>query len=167
MRGRLINRFVCVLVRLDAAATAVVAGGGYDADFRAVKPVADGSQLGASSRRERAAVRIPCQLDRSTWGADQLRRSGHRTDSDIVITLHWPDLERLGLIASDGRPDIRQGDRIAAIETDAGATEESFPNPPGMFVHDLERAGHGLAPFGGARTNLLNLYCNFGEVSGA
>lgn len=166
MRGRLINRFVCVLARLDAAATAAVAGGGYDPDFRAVVPVANGTQLGSTSRRERAEVRIPCQLDRVTWGGNNLRRSGNKVEADIIVTLHWPDLERLGLIGTDGRPDIRCGDRIVSIETDAGAIEESFANPPGMFVHDTERAGHGLSPFGGARSNLLNLYCAFGEVSG-
>jgi hypothetical protein len=165
MRGRLIQRFVCVLRRLDATATAAVVGGGYDDVWRTTRPVEDGTQTGSPSRREGAAIRLPCQLDRRTWGGINERRSGKEIEAQIIITLHWPDLVAAGLIAADGTPQIQQGDRIEAIETRLGAVEETFADPPGMYVHDLERAGHGLAAFGTPKTNLLFLYCNFGKVS--
>ena len=165
MRGRLIQRFVCVLRRLDASATSAVAGGGYDDVWRTTKPVSDGTQTGATSRREEEAIRLPCQLDRRSWGRINPKPSGNEIDAELIITLHWPDLVAAGLIGSNGAPEIQQGDRIEAIETRLGAVEETFANPPGMYVHDIERAGLGLHAFGTPKTNLLFLYCNFGQVS--
>jgi hypothetical protein len=160
VRGRLIQRFVAVLYRIDTAATAAVAGGGYDSEFGEALPVVDGSLLGASSLRERAPLRLPCQLDRKTWGAAGAARSGYEQDADIIVTLHYADLEAAGLVGADGVPQIYPGDRIGAIEDLGGAIQEVFANPPGMFVTDLERAGHGLAAFGTPRFNLLFLYCS-------
>ncbi len=165
MRGRLINRFICVLRRLDATATAAVVGGGFDDVWRVPKPVDDGTQFGASTRREMDALRIRCQLDRRAWGLMTPKPSGTEVNTDIFITLHWPDLVAAGLIGATGEPEIQLGDRIEAIETLAGDIEETFANPPGMYVHDIERAGHGLAAFGVPKTNLLILHCGTGKVS--
>lgn len=160
MRGRLIQKFVAVIYRVDTAATAAVAGGGYDPEFGEPLPVVDGSLLGASSLRERPALRLPCQLDRKTWGGKDAARSGYEDMADIIVALHYSDLEAAGLVGADGVPTINAGDRIGAIEDLAGILQEAFPNPPGMFVTDLERAGHGLAAFGTPRFNLLFLYCS-------
>jgi len=165
-RGRLINKFVAVIRRLDTAATAAVVGGGYDPDFDAVRPVVDGTQLGASSRREMAELRLPVQLDRNTWGANRPGRGGRQIVADIILVFHWPDLENGGLIGTDGEPLLKVGDRIDKIETLAGATEATFKNPPGMFITEFERAGHGQAPFGTPRTNLLFAYCAYARVAG-
>lgn len=160
MRGRLIQQFIAVLYRVDTLATSTVAGGGYDPEFGEPLPVADGTLLGASSLRERAPIRIPCQLDRKTWGAAGAARSGYEEVADIIVTLHYQDLEAAGLIGADGVPQIYAGDRLGAIEDLTGAVQEVFANPPGMFVTDLERAGYGLAAFGTPRFNLLFLYCS-------
>lgn len=153
-RGRLIQKFVAVIRRLDAAS--IRTAGDYDDDFRVTVP---------GGRQELDAVRVPCQLDRRTWGRDEMTPSGHEIHADIIVTLHWPDMERLSLIDSDGKPMIAKGDRIEAIETRAGATEVAFEDPPGMFIVHQERAGHGLAAFGTPRTNLLILYCAFAASS--
>jgi len=155
-RGRLINKFVAVVRLLDAAA--IESAGDFDDDFRIVKP---------GGRIEQDAIRIPCQLDRRSWGRDFMTPAGHEIEADIILTLHWPDLVRLGLIDTDGRPMIAQGDRIESIETVAGDTDVEFENPPGMFIVNLERAGHGLATFGTPQTNLLILYCAFAAKSKA
>lgn len=160
MRGRLIQRFVAVLRRIDTAATAAVPGGGYDPEFGEPLPVPDGSLLGSSSLRELPAVRLPVQLDRKTWGARDATRGGYEENADIILTFHYPDLEAAGLVGADGVPTLFPGDRIEAIEDRAGVLQEAFPNPPGMFVTDLERAGHGLAAFGTPRFNLLFAYCS-------
>lgn len=153
-RGRLIQRCVAVIRRLDAAA--IETAGDFDEDFRVVKP---------GGRLEQAALRIPCQLDRRTWGRDEMTPSGQEIQADITLTLHQPDLERLSLIDSNGRPMIAKGDRIESIETRAGGIIEIFPNPPGMFVVHQDRAGYGLAAFGSPKPNLLFLYCAFAAKS--
>ncbi|MEN6368461.1 MAG: hypothetical protein ABFD77_02045 [Thermotogota bacterium] len=164
-RGRLINKFIAVIRRLDTAATAAVVGGGFDKEFDAVRPLSDGTQFGADSRREMAELRLPVQLDRNTWGRNQPGRGGRQILADIVLTFHWPDLENAGLIGTDGEPVLKIGDRIDKIETVAGATEATFKNPPGMFFTGFERAGHGQSPFGTPRTNLLFAYCAYARVA--
>ncbi len=160
MRGRLIQRFVAVLRRLDPTATAAVPGGGYDPDFRATIPVNAGTGVGTASRRERVAERIRCQVDRDDWGGDILSRAGHETTADIVLTLHRPDLETGGFLDGNGVPTIYPGDRIEAIETIDGQLVERFADPPGMYVNTVERAGHGLRAFGAPRFNLVVLKCS-------
>ena len=149
-RGRLINKFIAVINRIDAAA--IEAADDFDDDFRVIKP---------GGRAEVTAVRVPCQLDRAAWGRNEQTPAGIEIIADIILTLHWPDLERLGLIDTSGRAKIAIGDRVAAIETLTGSVEETFPSPPGMFVVHTERGGHGLAAFGSPRTNLLICYCAF------
>lgn len=166
-RGRLINKFVAVIYRLDTAASAAVVGGGYDKEFEELLPVNNGTQTGASSRREMSALRLPVQLDRKSWGNYQARRGGKEIEADIVLCFHWPDLEKFGLLNAGGEPVLKAGDRIEKIETLKGDVESTFANPPGMYFRDLERAGHGLAPFGTPRTNLLLVFCQYGKVAGA
>jgi hypothetical protein len=167
MRGRLIQQFVAVIHRLDPAATAAVVGGGYSAAFREPIRVRDGTQLGAASRRELAPIRLRCQIDRTNFNGASLLRSGYQPEHQLQIALHWPALEAGGLIDAGGNPLLLPGDRVAAIETIAGATEATFPNPPGLWVRSCERAGHGLAAFGVPRTNLLILHCEVGRAEGA
>lgn len=167
-RGRLINKFTAVIRRLDTAATAAVAGGGYDPEFGAVEVVDDGSQMGQSSRREMAELRLPVQLDRDEkWNWNTPTRGGRQVVADIVLIFHWPDLENGGLVGTDGEVLLKVGDRIDKIETRMGAVEASFDNPPGMFITNMDRAGYGLAPFGTPRTNLLYAYCSYAKVAGA
>ena len=163
MRGRLIQRMVCVLRQLDAVETDAVTGGGFDDVWRSLRPVDDGTQEGASTRREKDAVRLRCQLARRTWGTVGYSTGGVEKISDIKVITFWPDLESAGLIDSDGQPTIAAGDRIEAIETLAGVVDITFDNPPGMLVRDLERAGPGLAAFGRPKTNLLILHCGYPE----
>lgn len=168
MRGRLIQRFHAVLYRLDATAMAAVAGGGYDAIWGWPKPVVDATQVGAPSRRERAAVRVPCQIDRPRSGKDEVfTRGGHELRYDYVLTMHEPDLLALGLIDTDGRPAIYAGDRVGALETLDGTVMQTFANPPGLYVVGCERAGHGLNCFGAPRNNLVFVYCEVPRTGSA
>ena len=89
MRGRLIQRFVCVLRRQDTVSTAAVAGGGYDDEFGEVLP----DPSGGSSRREHAAVEVPCQVDRRDWGDQMMSAGGKEERDDIILTFHFRDLE--------------------------------------------------------------------------
>jgi len=156
-RGRLIHKFLCDLRRLDTAATATVVGGGYDDVFNEALPIADGSQVGAPSRREHAQVLLPCQIDRIDWGDDEMLRSGHDTETKILLHLFMEDVENAGLVDDNGAPKIYAGDRVEAILDEAGNVQEKFPDPPGMFVTGVERAGYGLDMGSPARFNLLTL----------
>jgi len=49
MRGRLINKFLVTITRLDESATGAVVGGGWDDDFQEQIPVDDGTQEGSDS----------------------------------------------------------------------------------------------------------------------
>jgi len=164
-RGMLINKFVAVIRRLDTVATAAVVGGGYDKEFDAVRVVNDGTQIGSSSRREMDELRLNVQLDRDSWGRNTPGRGGRQVVADIVLVFHWPDLENGGLIGTDGEPLLKVGDRIDKIETVMGDVESTFKNPPGMFITEFERAGHGLNPFGTPRTNLLYTYCSYARAA--
>ncbi len=156
-RGRLIQSFLCDLRRLDTATTAAVIGGGYDDVFAEVLPVDDGTQVGSSSRRELAAVLLPCQVDRVDWDDDKMLRSGHDPRVQILLHLFMEDIENAGLIDANGAPAIYAGDRVAAILDNSGTVQETFPHPPGMFVTGVERAGYGLDSQSTPRFNLLTL----------
>jgi hypothetical protein len=161
MRGRLIQKFKVVIARLDTVATGAVVGGGWDPDFHEPVPVEDGTQVGADSRRYHPEETFTCQLDRKTWGKVDATRGGQEKEADIIIVLHWPELQKRGLIDSNGQPLFRRGDKVIRILTKKGVLDLMFDDPPGMFITEWDRAGHGLAAFGTPKTNLLYLYCNY------
>jgi hypothetical protein len=149
--------------QLDTVATAAVVAGGYDRLAGEPIPVANGTQGGAPSRREKAAVEVPCQIDRQNWGDDQLVPGGHDPVTTILLTCHFADLERLGLVhgvgsPAEGQPMLGPGDRIAALKRLDGAIVIRFPDPPGLFVVGAEHAGWGLHVAAPQR-NLLILTC--------
>jgi hypothetical protein len=160
MRGRLIQKFAVVIYRIDPVASAAVVGGGYDPDLRELRRVENGSQSGGPSRVEMAPVRLPVQLDRNArWGGSKVTRGGLEAQYDLVLTFHIPDLVAAGLIDPNGKSLLLPADRIDRIETRTGTLEEAFPNPPGMFIHETEMAGYGLAAFGTPKRTLLFVYC--------
>jgi hypothetical protein len=160
-RGRLIQRFLVRIARLDAQATAAVVDGGLDPDFHEPINVPDGTQLGANSRRYHAVDTLHCQLDRKTWGDRRTERSGEEIDADILIILHWPELENGGFINTSGEPVFQRGDKVVELLTLKGQRVQLFDDPPGMFIEALERAGHGLAAMSTPKTNLLYLHCAY------
>lgn len=162
MRGRLIQQFVCVLRRVDPTTTAAVPGGGYDREFQEPLAVADGTQLGASSRRELAAERYRCQIGRDsslTSGIVKALTPAGQQDTIVwTLLLHRPEIEAAGLVIS-GAVQIYPGDRIEAIETVTGVVQHAFPVPPGLYVTGVDAGGFGLAAFGTPQTNLVVLRC--------
>jgi len=136
-----------------------VSGGAYDNVFGAPVPTDDGTQTGADSRRELAPVTQLCQIDRNNWGNRKLTAGGESEKADIVIVLTNDNLSAAGLIDSEGMPKLRIGDRIDRILRRDGSTDVEFPEPPGMWINKVERAGHGLTYFDTAQTNLFYLHC--------
>ena len=161
MRGRIIQKMKVGIARYDEAAMSAVVGGGFDSDFQEALPVNDGTQEGATSKRYYAEQFFTCQLDRDNWGRTIQTRSGENIQADIVIVLHRPELERMGLIDTNGKPLFRRGDKIVKIQDRRGNTQEIFDDPPGMFIETMDTAGHGLSAFGTSKQNLLYLYCKY------
>ncbi len=131
-RGRLINVFTAVIYRLDTVATAAVAGGGFDDEFGEMKPVEDGTQLGASTRREEATPKIiPVQLDRDMeWHRRNMKKGGVQDGAEIVLIMHLEDLEGMSLINAQGEAQFFKGDRVDRIQTEGGDVVEEYTDPP-------------------------------------
>ncbi len=90
---------------------------------------------------------------------DELTRGGSQSTSDLVIVLHMPDLEDAGLVDADGKPAIRKGDRVEAIEDLDGNTVFSYPDPPGLYVEEAVTRGFGLNYAGTPKPNLGYMRC--------
>lgn len=144
MRGRLIQQFTAEFARLDTVATD--AGGYYDEDFGEVVDIdSDGDGIGELQRQEHATVKVPCQVGANTWEMLDAMDQGNVPDSDLILWLHFEDLERLSLVGSDGNSLISTGDRLVSIRnimTDAVVHE--VRTPPGLYVKEARPRGWGL-----------------------
>lgn len=170
MRGFLIQQFLIDLRRLDPDAIQAVVpddGGaaGYDADFQEPR-LEDPDATGVASkiRREMDQLLIPAQIEPDSFQALAMLAQGDAPQSAAKFTLHFRDLERLGLVGGDGNATIRVGDRVAGIYDRSGVLVQTIPDPPGVFVTEALPEGWGL---GGMvpRRNLLIL--TLGDRPGA
>jgi len=162
MRGRLIQEFIARVARLDTTATD--SGGYYDEDFREIIDIdTDGDGIGELQRQEHAPVDIPCQVAENTWEALNARDQGNAPNSDLVLYLHFEDLERMGLVSSDGNSLISVGDRLVSIKSawDDSVVHE-IRTPPGLYVKEARPRGWGINLAQPTR-NLLRV--TFGERS--
>lgn len=165
MRGRLIQRFVAVLRRLDALETSTVEGGGYDDVFREPVAIDDDSHTGVTTRREMDEETLEVQVHSKAYGSTTLKIAGQEIDADMMLVAHWPDVVAGGFVDTDGKVLIQPGDRIDRIESTDGEVIDTFDNPPGVYVKSTSKAGFGLATFGTARINLLFIYCDYGQLT--
>lgn len=162
-RGRLIFPFLVELAQLDTAAIAADPGAGvpvasgYDPDFREPVKVAPAAsaQVGVSARKETAPITVRAQIEPDQQERLSMMLSGNSPNSRFGIVLHYKELERAGLLDSNGRPLIRKNDRLVRILTTAGALVEVIPNPPGLFVVEVQSMGFGP---GGMRNLLLLVF---------
>lgn len=149
MRGRLIQPFLAELYRLDTNSTAQAAG--YDADFKTTK-VSYPAGVRTSSRRELAAVRLPCQVEIGQWHAQRVMLSGNAPDTRLTLVFHYRDLEAAGLVdAETGEAKIRVNDRLAGIyDSRTGEVTQKLPGE-GVYATEVQQAAFGI----GRRKNLL------------
>lgn len=136
---------------------------GYNDLLGGVRSVDDGTQEGVPGRREHATVTVRCQVDRSRWGEQRMTAAGVLVVAEIVLTLDMRELERRGLTRADGAPRFSRGDRLESIRTKRGVSVEAFPDPQGVRVENVERAGHGLS-LRNPRPNLVYLHCERDRV---
>lgn len=170
-RGRLIFPFLIGLRQLDTAATAADPDGageltsGYDEIFREPERVLSDpdDQIGESARVEAAEIQFPVQIEPAQFERLEMMIGGESSNSRFAVITHFAELERLGLVeAATGRPTIRKGDRLQAIyNVRTGARIETIPNPPGLFIVQVQSRGFGLGP----ERNLLLLSFEDRETS--
>lgn len=153
MRGRLIYPFLLELQQLDTRATADVPLGGYDPIFNEPLQVPDGTQFGASTRRE-TQLFVEAQVDPTAFNAARVMAGGIVRDARVTCMVHFRELEDRGLLDERGQPMIRVNDRLAGIWNKYSRERVlDIPDPPGLYVRETLVTGFG---FGGAR-NLLQL----------
>ena len=164
MRGRLLQVFLAELAQLDPTATAADPDGsgaltsGYDPDFQETVLLPTSRGPGQDARREKAPVRVPCQIEVQAFGELAEVATGNSPRSRLVLVFHFAELERLGLvdpITGDAR--LRVGDRLVAIrDRRTGELVQAIRTPPGLYLIEP------LPQFGlGGRRNLL--LATFGE----
>jgi hypothetical protein len=159
-RGRLIYPFTVELWQLDTAATEADPDGagpltsGYNEILREpVKVLGDpDDQGGESARVESGPLYVPAQIEPAMFERLNMMLSGESPVSRFGIVLHYEYLERNSLLDGDGKPLIRKSDRLASISNYiTGALIEEIPNPPGLFVHEVQSRSFGL----GTERNLV------------
>lgn len=162
-RGRLIFPFLAELYQLDTYDTSQDPDGagplesGYDPDFREPVNVVSvpGDQIGVDARVEKAAIRLPCQVEDNMFERMQQYMSGNVPDIDISLVFHFTDLENNGLVdAGTGEAMIRTGDRLGAIYDVKSNLVQEIRNPPGLYAVESRPIGWGMNS-GHAHRNLL------------
>ena len=128
----------------------------YDDDFR--EPVLsdpDSNRVGKRVRPELTVVSIPCQIRARDFQGLRMMASGDAPSSELILILHFDDLERLSLVDVDGNAALIPGDRLNSITTMTGVVEATFKTPPGLYLQKAVPRGWGLNMGGTPRRNLL------------
>lgn len=152
-RGSLLFPYLAEIAQLDTEATAEdPAGtltGGYDDDFQepiVYEGAGSGSRVDA---RKESLVLVPCQVETISFERLEQFASGNSPDSAIVLTFHFKDLERLGLVEDSGIAKLRVNDRLNSIRElcggvagyTAGAIVQQVPTPPGLYLTHARPSG--------------------------
>ena len=147
-----------VIHQLDHAATRAFdpvgpATSGYDDIFR--EPVVTDTIAGASvagrtsSRQEKAAIRVPCQVETTQFEELQQAFTGDLPQSRMTLVFHREDLLNLGLLDTVTKNIlIKKGDRISGLEKRSlGVSVLKFQGV-GMFVREIFPGSWGFGPDG-------------------
>lgn len=142
MRVHLINRYEAELAQLDTSATAGDPDGagvlqsGYDDVFNEPVVYTNSAGVRTDARKEKALIRVPCQIEPAMFEALQQLAAGDAPDSRVILCFLFFDLLQLGLVdATTGEAEIRKGDRLNAIyERCGGPLVQAIRSPPGLYV---------------------------------
>lgn len=158
MRGRLINPFLAEIAQLDTVSTDADPDGlgpltsGYDDDFKETAVVALPSGKRADARKEKPLLRIPCQVEVSTFETLVQLASGASPTSRVALVFHFRDLESMALVdAHTGEALLRVNDRLVGIYTMHGELVQAIRTPPGLYATEVQPQSFGL----GLLRNLL------------
>ncbi|MFI5301707.1 MAG: hypothetical protein ACHREM_26765 [Polyangiales bacterium] len=136
--------FLAELHRLDRPGRVVVTPH-YDPDFKEPALLDTGAAIGARGRRELPPIRIPCQVEPTTFEALEMFAAGASPRSQVQLVFHFASLERAGLVdVATGDALVRVGDRLGALYDIGGALVQRVRTPPGLYVTEARPIGFGL-----------------------
>lgn len=139
-----------VIARLDFAATRAYDPPGTPTsglnDILRAPVVINQGGVRTVARVEMAEVKVPCQREDKTLDQLSMAFTGNDPVTTIAFVLHRKDLDRLGLLDSDGNCVLKARDRIARVEDKRGNTVETWPKP--LFIYEIRGGSHGMGPTG-------------------
>ena len=139
MRGRLINKMICGLYRIDESSTT------YDKYL----------QESVGNPVELSVVELPCQIEDPSWFNATFKPTGLEQDGQYTVILHYEDLEKHGLLNAEGNPVFTIGCRLGFIKDNVGNMVQSFETlKPDMYCIQARPSSFGLAAFGRPTRNL-------------
>lgn len=143
-RGRLIFPVTVEIAQLDTKATRD--GGFYDDTARETTLAQTSDGLGSDQKQERATVKLKCQLESRDF-FERLNElfAGNAPETVLRLTFHMTDIERAGLLDDEAtygvRAGLKVGDRILGFEDRYGQTMFKIPDPPGLYVREVNPTG--------------------------
>lgn len=153
-RGRLIFPMEAEILRLDTLATSVngPGGQGFDPLFKEPLKEADGT----TSRLFKAAKWVPCQVETEGDQFDQLSmlNTGDDGGTELILVLHFQDLEDFGWVDSKGRAVIPKGSKLGRIR-DQDLEELDDYVDRDLVVTQARPHSYGLS---GGKRNLLIVF---------
>lgn len=158
-RGRLLFPFLVELAQLDTVASEADPDGagsltsGYNETFREpVSVLADPDDQVGSLVREESIITFLAQIEPGMFERLEMILGGQSPVSRFIVIAHYQDLENVNLVdETTGKSLIQKHDRLSRILDCDGNLVEVIPNPPGLFVHQVQSRGFGP----GTSRNLL------------
>lgn len=150
-QGRLIWPHIAVIRQLDTEATAADPDGagpltaGYDRFFRT--PVVYDAPARTSSRKEKAAIRLPVQVESEQYDNAQQTAQGTNMQHRMTLVAHFKDLRQAGLIDTEtGMPTLQVGDRIESLKHKTTGKVTMIIDPrQGLYIYELRPISFGLS----------------------
>lgn len=135
------------IARYDTAATAAAGGMNHGLDEVRVVNKNDGSPR-ESARRE-TKLQLEGTIETAGLGEQMPGPLGNVPRQGRTVIFRRSDLEAHGLIAPDGRPSLKPGDRFAAVyDIETGRLLETIAENPGLYASHVEPVGYGYGPGG-------------------
>ncbi len=118
---------------------------GYDETFREpVSVLAQPIDQVGEVVREESIITFPAQIEPAMFERLEMFLGGQSPVSKFAIVTHYHDLETADLVdATTGQPKIQTNDRLSRIFDCNGDLVETIPDPPGLFVHQVQSRGFG------------------------
>lgn len=142
-RGRLIFPILVTVKQLDVATMRTATD--YDDVLREPELSASADRLGTKKRTE-TTIDVPCQLEEKDASEKlTMMAQGDAPSTQLHITFHVDDLERLGLWKEDAawgaRCSLKKNDRIEGFKDLQGRQLFKVPENPGLFITEVRPTG--------------------------